>query len=310
MDMPGSGANGVEADEPYFAERTRLDEAATLSARSLERAGLSMACYRRNAAGLGLTEANPVSNLFMAVVNLRSLPAHGGWREGRYQAVPEMRPGSLACLDFRESWVSDLPHPFHTFHLFVPQSSFDQLTEELHAPRIQGLDCSNADERYDGTMHHLALSLMPLFARPQEVSALFADHVSAAMRLHLAVTYGGLMVPPQRARSGLAPWQERRAKELMLDDMTADLGIAELAKECGLSARQFERAFRQSVGMPPHQWRMQQRIQRAKVLLEGGKVRLSEVALNCGFSDQSHFTKVFARLVGSTPAVYRRVRRR
>ena len=307
MDGPELGAGDGDGAEPYFAARGRLDQAQVISTRSFERAGLSMACYRRDRAGLGVTEPNPVSDMFMAVVNLRPLPAHGGWREGRYSAVPEMRPGSLACLDFRESWVSDVPHAFHTFHLFVPQSAFDALTEELNAPRIRGLDCSNASERYDGTMYCLAQSLMPLFARPQETSTLFADHVFAAMRLHLAATYGGLVLPQRRSRGGLAAWQERRAKELMLDDLRADLGIADLAAECGLSARHFERAFRESTGLPPHRWRTQQRVQRAKELLAGGKLQLSEVALSCGFSDQSHFTKVFSKLVGSTPAFYRRV---
>ncbi len=306
MEASRPAPSSDDLSEPYFSRRVRLDEAQVLRSTSFERGGLSAGTYRRDTPGLGLTDANPISDLFMAVVSLRNLPAHGGWRDGRFVTVPEMRPGSLACLDFRESWVSDLPHAFHTFHVFVPQRAFDELTTELNAPRITALDCANTSERWDPVMHHLTLALVPFLPKPQEVSALFAEHVFAAMRLHLATTYGGLRPRQHQRRRGLSPQQERRAKELLLDDLKADLGISELAAVCGLSPRHFERAFRLSTGLPPHQWRTLQRVQRARELLGGTATPLKEIALLCGFFDQSHFTKVFSSLVGCTPTAYRR----
>jgi AraC-like DNA-binding protein len=74
----------------------------------------------------------------------------------------------------------------------------------------------------------------------------------------------------------------------------------------GLSAKHFARAFRQSTGVPPHRWLIEKRIERAKALLLGGGLSLAEIALACGFADQSHFTAAFRRGTGITPGAYRR----
>jgi AraC-like DNA-binding protein len=105
---------------------------------------------------------------------------------------------------------------------------------------------------------------------------------------------------------GLAPLQERRAKELLAANLSGELPLAVLARECGLSASQFSRAFRRSVGMPPHRWMVQQRIERAKALLREQRATLTEVALACGFSDQSHFTRAFTAWTGASPGRWRR----
>jgi AraC-like DNA-binding protein len=62
--------------------------------------------------------------------------------------------------------------------------------------------------------------------------------------------------------------------------------------------------------MAPHQWLLRQRIEKAKDLLAQGTQPLSTMASACGFADQSHFTRVFTRVVGLTPAEWRRMRRR
>ena len=109
------------------------------------------------------------------------------------------------------------------------------------------------------------------------------------------------------ARGGLAPWQERRAKEMI----TANLGgmpLKGLAGECRLSMSHFSRAFHRSVGMPPHRWLMKRRIEVAKEKLHDGRMSLTDVAAACGFSDQSHLSRVFRQTVGVSPGVWRRAR--
>jgi Helix-turn-helix domain len=68
------------------------------------------------------------------------------------------------------------------------------------------------------------------------------------------------------------------------------------------------RAFRQSIGLPPHQWLLQRRVDKAKQLLRDSRSPLAEVAADCGFADQSHFTRVFTRAVGISPGQWRRAR--
>ncbi len=92
--------------------------------------------------------------------------------------------------------------------------------------------------------------------------------------------------------------------------LAEDIGLDDLAAIADLSAKHFARAFRQSTGMPPHRWLIERRIDRAKALLMEGDLNLAEIALTCGFADQSHFTAAFRKSVGATPGIFRRDLRR
>ena len=122
---------------------------------------------------------------------------------------------------------------------------------------------------------------------------------------HVASTYGGLAPRPRPTLGGLTRRQERWAKELLAGDLSGSLRLADLARECGLSASQFSRAFRHTVGETPHQWLIRQRIECAKALLRGNESTLAEIALICGFCDQSHFNRTFKRFTGMAPGQYR-----
>jgi AraC family transcriptional regulator len=87
------------------------------------------------------------------------------------------------------------------------------------------------------------------------------------------------------------------------------LTLQELADATGLGVRQFCRAFRDATGHSPHQYMLRRRVEHAKLLI-GRKLPLVEVALLCGFTDQSQLTRTFVRLVGTTPARYRGMAKR
>ena len=109
-------------------------------------------------------------------------------------------------------------------------------------------------------------------------------------------------------RGGLAPWQLKRAEALMSENLSVQVPLGQVAEECGLSVRHLARAFRQSTGVPPHRWLLDRRVERAKELLPNSKLSLSDVALACGFGDQSHFTRTFTAAVRLSPGVWRRLR--
>ncbi|HEX7856166.1 MAG TPA: AraC family transcriptional regulator [Sphingobium sp.] len=108
------------------------------------------------------------------------------------------------------------------------------------------------------------------------------------------------------ARPVLAPWQVRLAMNTMLADLPNSITISDLAASCRLSLSYFVRAFANSVGMSPYAWLLRKRVDRSKILLQQTGLPLAHIALECGFADQSHFTKIFARMEGTTPARWRR----
>lgn len=111
---------------------------------------------------------------------------------------------------------------------------------------------------------------------------------------------------PKAAAGGLADWQRDLAVRRLLGNLTGEFPVAELAGSCGLSRSHFTRAFRISMGTPPHRWLVRERVRRAADLLGRTDDSIAEIALGCGFCDQSHLTRSFHTMIGISPAAWRR----
>src|SRR5258708_8046380 len=108
------------------------------------------------------------------------------------------------------------------------------------------------------------------------------------------------------ARGGVVAWQERRGREFLRASIKRGVALKEVARECGLSVGHFAHAFRRTLGVAPHKWLIEQRVALSKEKLRDGRSSLSDVAAECGFSDQSHLGRHFQRIVGVTPGAWRR----
>lgn len=102
---------------------------------------------------------------------------------------------------------------------------------------------------------------------------------------------------------GKEPWAVEVAREYLEDDPAGNVSLEDLSRITNLSPYHLCRVFKREVGIPPHAYQINVRLDRAKgLLLEGW--RISEVARRSGYYDQSHFTHSFKRLVGVTPGSY------
>jgi len=105
--------------------------------------------------------------------------------------------------------------------------------------------------------------------------------------------------PAPQARAGLG-----RVRQRLVDDLRCAPSLAELAAIAGVSRFQLLRRFEEVHGAPPHAWLLAQRAERARAAIRAG-TPLAQVAADCGFADQSHMTRVFARRYGVTPGAWR-----
>jgi AraC family transcriptional regulator len=112
----------------------------------------------------------------------------------------------------------------------------------------------------------------------------------------------------QIPRGGFAAWQSRRLAAHVDANLTGKIVIKDLAVSLDLSVGHFCRAFKLTFGMPARIWIRQRRIELAKGLMLSTDASLSEIALSCGMSDQSHFTRSFRRIVGESPSSWRQTR--
>jgi AraC family transcriptional regulator len=264
----------------------------------------------RSRPGHGATEPQPKAESYAACVHLSDLDDCDVWCDNRILSSRRISARTVHISDMRHEWQADIRSPFHVVNFYMPQAVLDGIADEHDATRIDELNCPISSAHVDTVLKNLTLAILPALVRPEQANKLFADYAARAVIVHLARTYGSLRVKGQCGSGGLVPWQERRAKEMLLADLSGDLNLPDLAGACRLSASHFSHAFRQTVGCPPHQWLLAQRVERAKQLILNTRQPLSEIALETGFADQSHFTRVFTQRVKASPAAWRRAQER
>ncbi|WP_110751568.1 helix-turn-helix domain-containing protein [Phyllobacterium leguminum] len=165
--------------------------------------------------------------------------------------------------------------------------------EKLGQPRLMF-----SDERIASLAGLIAAECM----NDDPLHDLYGDGLVAALFADLFKI--GQVLP--RKRSQLSPRQLRRVIDFLEENCLRSIRLKDLADLCGLSETHFSHAFKASTGLPPHQWQMQARIDRARELMNRKTISLTSVASATGFSDQAHFTRVFKRFVGVTPAAWLR----
>src|SRR5271170_928373 len=206
----------------------------------------------------------------------------------------------------RQSLLSGKDSSSHGFMWLEPRSTICRMT--MACPRVSDLRAPKFGQ-LDPVLHNLALSLI---ARAkmlgEDGDSLFVDWIALAFHAHVVRAYGEAP-QPKPWRGGLTPRCLRIASDWMIETLAEPLSIPEIARQIDMAPGHFARAFREVMGEPPHKWLMRRRIARAKELLRSPDMSIAEIALICGFVDQSHLTRVFSRTEKLTPAAWRRLDR-
>jgi AraC-like DNA-binding protein len=289
-----------------IARAFRMPDAPVLTSCTLRQSAFSLTELRGDANNFGPTQPMPRRDAWLIALQLRHCADHDLFFDGRHVAPRNVVAGASMFYDMRREPVAELRDPFHSLMLEMPRGALACGADDDGAPRVGEIRCEDGVGVIDPVIRALLLAARPALQRPGETSALFLDQIAAALAAHVAHVYGAARPARRLPRGGLAPWQERRAKALIAANLSGSLPLATLAAECRLSVRHFTRAFRQSTGMPPHRWLQQRRVELARGLLRHTSGSIADIATACGFADQSHLTRVFARVVGVSPGAWRK----
>jgi len=211
----------------------------------------------------------------------------------------EKRPISYVPAGM-EVWA-DLIDVHSVRHLdihFDAETISRRLMEDIDPRRLESPQLLFSDERLLALAQLIAAECL----NPEPLHDLYGDGL--ALALIIDVLKLSKAVP--RKRSKLASWQLRRATEFIEENCLRNIRLEELAGLTGLSQSHFSHAFKASTGVAPHQWQINARLNRAKRLLVENEYALTAIAAETGFADQAHFTRVFRKHVGTTPASWKK----
>ncbi|MGE5723029.1 MAG: helix-turn-helix domain-containing protein [Sphingomonadales bacterium] len=190
--------------------------------------------------------------------------------------------------------------------IYLHRSMLDRVAEEVLELDRSRIEIRPVLAEADALLEQLALSILASMRERNPRDRLYVETMAQMIAVQLLQGHSvkGARVAeraPSFGRPGL-----RRVVELIETALEEDLSLAVLADQAGMSPFYFARAFRKQFGEAPHQYVLRKRIERSKELLLRTDTSLVEIALETGFSSQSHFTSTFKRLVGITPGEYRR----
>lgn len=213
-------------------------------------------------------------------------------------------PGGLFILPGGADFGVRLEGELDSLHIYLRREMVQEVAEDLgfgDGP----VDLKPSLGEPDPLAEWLALGLRDALTSQDSAAQAYAEYLSRALAAHLVRVHSTTPVAGVQRQGGLTGMQLRQLTDFIESNLDKSLSLAQMAAACGLSPTHFSRRFKVSVGEPPHRWLMQQRVARAKRLLQG-PMRIVDIALACGFAHQEHLTSVFRRFAGLTPASFRR----
>lgn len=199
-------------------------------------------------------------------------------------------------------WVNHLGQTDITFISFTPEFLVAAAADSI-APGHLELKSLMAIE--DKQIQALG-SLLEREARAGcPTGRLYGESLGMALAADVIRRYAVFPPKPVAYKGGLSNYQLRRVVEYIKSNLAQENALQELAELVGISPFHFCRSFKQSTGLSPHQYTLQIRIEEAERLLRNTELSIAEIAYRVGFSDQSHFTMMFRRFVGTTPLHWR-----
>lgn len=176
--------------------------------------------------------------------------------------------------------------------------------EAAHLDRFVALDRGALRPLYDMRSSRLGWLIRGLADEAESRGAsgpLFVDALTMALGVQISEAISGGFAAAAPDGRGLGPRQLARAIELIEARLASGIQVTELAQAASLSVSRFVHAFKEAVGTAPHQFLIARRLERAREDLERGGSTIAAVAQRWGFTDQSHFTRLFRRKFGVTP---------
>lgn len=227
----------------------------------------------------------------------------GEWIEER------LRPGDVSLLTraAESHWV--WPEEIDVVHVYITQEELAATCRQMYERDVQDVELHDTVKADDPAIHRTAMQIAHEAALGAAGSRLMVDSLSRQLAVHILRRHAHVQFRERGSGDRLTFLQERVVRDYVHEHLGENVSLDDLAGSVGLSRFHFSRRFRRTVGTTPHDFVLQQRVDRARTLLQRTDTPLLDIACRCGFADQSHLTREFKKRVGETPGRYRQARR-
>lgn len=293
--MEETGAYGERLRKTFKVAR-----APSFVAKTLKNARIAVTEIRCDKTNTGLSEPIPVEDAFLMTVQLRAVPAHDMFLDGKQVKTAFLPVGTASFYDLRTSPMANSISAFNHISFYVPRAALVAITDKEGIPPMDAFNHNPGVGVQDPVMHNLVRAMLPAFRSPGLANQLFVDHLTVAATAH-AVRYHACTSQQHAARQqSLSSLELSMAQERLSEHLDGDLRLEELSDECGMSPLEFASAFEESAGLSIHAWRGHLRIERAKRLIAKGYDTETTSGL-LGYEHCEDFVRDFHRSTGVDP---------
>ncbi|MDT3442939.1 MULTISPECIES: helix-turn-helix domain-containing protein [unclassified Pseudofrankia] len=217
----------------------------------------------------------------------------------------DLAPGDVSLLTRASESHWRWPEPIEVVHLYLTQQAVSSVCGQVFDRDIGDVELRDLLKANDPAIHRTAMLIAAEAAAGGLGSRLLVESLSAQLIVHLIRRHADVTFRGRPTDGGLTCLQLRAVRDYVAAHIGESMSLAQLAACAALSPYHFARQFRVARGCSPHEFVLQQRVEHAQRLLSRSRMPIRDIALDCGFCDQSHMTRVFKRHLGVTPRQYR-----
>jgi AraC family transcriptional regulator len=171
----------------------------------------------------------------------------------------------------------------------------------------QRLEIRNRFQVRDAALENIGLALKAEMECGYPCGQLYLDSLAVAVATRLVRCHSSMSVEPRQHNGRLSDRRLRQVLSYIEENLSHNIRLGDLALVAGVSVSHFKSLFRESVGLPAHQYLIRRRVERAKSLLSEGKLSISQIAFETGFAHQSHLAHHLRRVLGISPNALRKL---
>ncbi len=249
-------------------------------------------------------ESSPISQHFIGLCLSETLRQVTQFEKLEFDGT--MQPGDLWLLPASSSsglWAWESTDEAMMFTIDPPL--LDRIALVSDCANSSGLELKPLVYQHDPQLLSIAQSFKQEMTQGGIASQLYTDALALQFTIHLLRHYTTHSLTPKHYPGGLSRQQVKCLIDYMQINLDRSIHLEELATLLNMSQYHFCRLFKRSIGVSPHQFVIQQRVDRAKQMLQKSDRSVLDVAINCGFTDSSHLTRHFRKFTGVTPTAFR-----